>query len=161
MIMKLYEISSEIKQLEDLGLDNELIADTMESLEMSFNDKANNIAMLNANFEGDITAIDEQIKRLQGIKKTVVNRQEQLKEYLRFNMSESGISSIKCPLFSITLRKASKVVQIDDADLIPDDYVKVVTTVTPDKASIAKALKDGIEVAGASLVDGKQSLLIK
>lgn len=159
--MKLYEISNDMKRLEDLNLEPEAIKDTMEGLEMSFNDKANNIAILNGNFSSDITAIDNEIKRLQAMKKTITNRQEQLKEYLRFNMSESGITSIKCDLFNITLRKASKVVQIDNEDDLPDEFVTVKTTISPDKNLIAKALKDGVSVSGASLVDGQQSLIIK
>jgi hypothetical protein len=159
--MKLYEITSEINELSNLDLDPSDIADTLQSMEMEFNDKANNIAILNANMSGDIVAIDEQLKRLNGMKKAIATRQEQLKEYLRYNMQESGISSIKCPLFSITLRKAQQVVTITDAELLPDELVKVVTTVTPDKLEIAKALKAGDSVPGATLSDGKQSLTIK
>ena len=159
--MRLYEVSSEIKKLEDLGMEPEQIKDTMESLEMSFNEKANNIANLNENFNGDILAIDEQIKRLQGMKKTIKNKQDSLKEYLRTNMIASGISSIKCELFSITLRKSSKIVDIYDANSLPDDYVNVSTTISPDKNAISKALKDGAEIDGAKLIDGNQALIIK
>jgi hypothetical protein len=142
-------------------MEPELIADTVESLQISFDEKANNIAMLNANLNGDILAIDEQVKRLQSMKKSIVSKQDALKEYLRYNMAENGITSIKCPVFSVSLRKALKVVDITDIDLIPDEYVNVVTTITPDKKLIAKALKDGVEIKGAKLVDGKQGLTIK
>jgi hypothetical protein len=159
--MKLYEIASEMLELKDLDLEPEQIADTMEGLQMSFNDKAGNIAALNESFSGNIAVIDQQINRLQAMKKTISNRQEQLKEYLRHNMVESGITKIDCPLFKISLRKAVKVVQVDDVNLLPDEYVTVKTVISPDKLAIAKALKDGAEVSGASLVDGKQSLIIK
>lgn len=159
--MKLYEITSDIKRLEATGLTHEEIADTMESLQMSFDEKANNIAMVNANLNGMIAGVDEEIKRLQLMKKSIATQQKGLTDYLKYNMGKSGISKIECPLFKITLSKARKIVEIDDLDLIPDEYVNVVTTVSPDKLAIAKALKNGAEITGASLADGSQSLLIK
>ena len=159
--MKLYEIASDMIALENLDLEPEQVADTMEALQMSFNDKAENIAALNASFSGNIESIDTQIKRLQSMKKTISNRQDQLKEYLRYNMIESGITKIDCPYFKISLRKATKSVQVDDVDSLPDEYVTVKTVISPDKNAIAKALKSGEEVNGASLVDGQQSLIIK
>lgn len=159
--MKLYEIVSDMRALENLDLEPEQVADTMEGLQMALSDKAENIAALNESFTGNIESIDAQIKRLQAMKKTITTRQEQLKEYLRHNMIESGISKIDCPYFKISLRKAAKSVQVDDADLLPDEYVTIKTVISPDKNAIAKALKNGVEVNGASLVDGKQSLIIK
>lgn len=159
--MKLYEITSQINEIANLDLPAESVAETIESFQMDFNEKANNIALVNANMSGDIAAIDGQIKRLQSMKSAIVGRQDQLKEYLRYNMDKSGISKIQCPLFSISLRKPCKVVSIDDVESIPDEYVKVTTSVAPDKALIAKALKAGSLVTGATLVDGKSSLTIK
>ena len=159
--MKLYEITSQINEIANLDLPAESVAETIESFEMDFNEKANNIALVNANMSGDIASIDGQIKRLQSMKSAIVGRQDQLKEYLRYNMDKSGISKIQCPLFSISLRKQLKVVSIDDVESIPDEYVKVTTSVAPDKALIAKALKAGSLVTGATLVDGKSSLTIK
>jgi hypothetical protein len=54
-----------------------------------------------------------------------------------------------------------EVVDVYDADAIPDDYVSVKTTVTPDKNAIKKALKDGHEIAGCKLSTGKSSIRIK
>ena len=159
--MKLYEIVNDMKTLEDLDLEPEQVADTMEGLQMALSDKAENIAALNESFTGNIESIDSQIKRLQAMKRTITTRQDQLKEYLRYNMIESGITKIDCPYFKISLRKSAKSVQVDNVDLLPDQYVTVKIVTSPDKNAIAKALKSGAEVDGASLVDGKQSLIIK
>ena len=72
--MKLYEIANEMLELENLDLEPEQIADTMEGLQMSFNDKAGNIAALNESFSGNIAEIDKQITRLQTMKKSITNR---------------------------------------------------------------------------------------
>ncbi len=82
-------------------------------------------------------------------------------EYLRNNMEASGISKIQCPLFSITLVAGRDSVAISDESAIPDDFLNVKTVISPDKTAIAKALKDGQEVAGASLQRGQSSIRIK
>lgn len=161
--MKLYELPAQIGRLAELAEDNgqEFVADTLESLQMEFEEKARNIVALSACMDSDVEAIDAEIKRLTARKKTIQARQEWVKSYLIDNMEKSGISKISCPLFSITLRKPAKAVLIEDESLLPDDCVSVVTTIKPDKKEIAKKLKEGVDVPGAKLVDGKASLLIK
>ncbi|CAN8142528.1 Siphovirus Gp157 family protein [uncultured Thiomicrorhabdus sp.] len=138
------------------------IKETLDLVEGDFNDKAVNIVKLAKSLDKTLLEpLDEEIKRLQARKKAIKNRQDGLKKYLRMNMAASGIQKIECPLFSITLKKATQKVQITDESKIPDDLIKVTTSITPDKAEIAKRLKAGEEVEGAELVYGDQSLLIK
>jgi hypothetical protein len=165
--MKLYEITEQYAEVQKL-LDQddsesmaEAVSETMGLIEADFEEKAQNIVALAFNVESDISGIDEQIKRLQDRKKAIQNKAESLREYLRYNMDRSGIDKISCPLFTITLSKASKQVEVTDEQALPDDFVRVKTTVSPDKVSIAKALKEGADVPGAVLVDGKRRLTIK
>lgn len=164
--MHLYEIAGQYKSIQELAdSDDEnmmvAIADTMEGIESEFQEKAQAIVSLAFNVEGGIDAIDVQIKRLQDKKRAIQAKSEWLRNYLKTNMEATGINKIQCPLFSITLSKASKVVEITDESELPDDYVKVKTDISPDKAMIAKALKDGLEIPGATLVDGSRRLTIK
>jgi len=76
-------------------------------------------------------------------------------------MEASGIKKIECPLFSISLAKGQEVVSITDENLLPDEYVRVKTEISPNKIALKNALKDGKEVPGAELVTGKTSLRIK
>ena len=75
-------------------------------------------------------------------------------------MDATGTTSIKSPLFSITLAKGRDIVVIDNADSLPDEFVNVKTTVTPDKAAILKALKDG-PLPGAHFEKSLSSIRIK
>ena len=84
-----------------------------------------------------------------------------MREYLRTNMESCGISKITCPLFSITLGKPSKMVLITDEDKIPPDYLNIKTSVSPMKAEILKALKNGESVPGAEMGESKSRLIIK
>lgn len=144
--------------LDDPDVDFDL-TDTLDGLEGDIQDKAENLLAVVSNFGSDINQIDTEIKRLQARKKTLSGHQDRLREYLRYNMEAGGISKITCPLFSITLTKPRPVVQIDDADKIPDDYIKV--TRTPVKTDILRELKAGKEIPGASLGESKPGLMIR
>jgi hypothetical protein len=161
----LYEISTRFRELTKLAEDGdegmaEAIADTLEGIEGEFTEKAEAIVMVATNVTRHVAAIDQQIERLQAKKKAVLNKEESLRSYLKKNMIETGINKIECPLFTITLAKAPKIVEILDEDLLPLEFVNVQTKITPDKVAIKKALKDG-EVEGAALKDGTRRLTIK
>lgn len=170
----LYEMTGEMKELQNLLNDLEdtaehekegsmglAIRDTLESIELEFNDKAVAIVKLSQALDGDTQAIDSEIKRLQGRKKTILNRREELREYLRQNMETTGVKKIECPVFSITLSKGREQVKIEDENQIPDEYMTVKTEIKPDKNAISKALKSGEEIPGASMATGKSSIRVK
>lgn len=162
----LYAITEQFKELAALAenADEDLavaLRDTMEGIEGEFQEKGKAIAMVTLNIDGDLEAIQSQIDRLTERKRIIANRKESLKEYLRTNMEASGITKISHPLFTITCGKGKPIVIIDDEKAIPDDYVNVKVTSAPDKAAIAKAIKDGIEVPGAHTEIGKSSISIK
>ena len=159
----LYELTAGFKELseaEDIPV--EQIQDTLDMIEGDFNDKAVNIVKLVKSLDKTmIDPIDDEIKRLQERKKVIINRQESLREYLRYNMVQSGIKKIECPLFNITLRKGLQKVSIDDESKVPDDLINVKTTITADKKEILKRLKAGEEIPGASMINGEETLMIR
>ena len=162
----LYTIAEQFKELAVLAetADEDLavaLRDTMEGIEGEFQEKGKAIAMITLNIDGDLEAIQSQIDRLTERKRIINNRKESLKEYLRSNMDAAGITKITHPLFTITCGKGKPIVVIDDEKAIPDDFVNVKVTSAPDKAAIAKALKDGKEVPGAHSEIGKSSISIK
>lgn len=162
----LYTIAEQFKELAALAetADEDLdvaLRDTMESIEGEFQEKGKAIAMVTLNIDGDLEAIQSQIDRLTERKRIINNRKESLKEYLRQNMETAGITKITHPLFTITCGKGKPIVVIDDEKALPDDFVNVKVTSAPDKAAIAKALKEGQEVPGAHSEIGKSSISIK
>lgn len=161
----LHEITDKHRDLLKLAESDEdmahAVADTMESIEGEFEEKALSLMAVVDNIGGDIPAIDEMIARLTARKKAIQNKQESMKDYLRMNMEASGISKIKCPLFTITLAKGRDMVQIDNVDEIPADYVDIKTSFVPMKREILAALKAGEQISGASLTKSKTSIRIK
>ena len=163
--MKLYELTEQHKELALLAEtdDNmaEAVENTMEALEGDFNDKAISLITVVNNINTDVTAIQYEIERLTSRKKVMTNRQESMREYLRTNMEEYGISKIQCPLFTITLAKGRDIVQIQDEEKIPTDYLNIKTSVTPMKREILAELKNGNDIPGAILIKSKSSIRIK
>lgn len=162
---QLYEITGRLKEIGTVETDDEdfalAIRDTLEGIEGEFNDKAVSVSHAILNLDSDAEAIDNEIKRLQDRKKVLMNRRDHIREYLRDNMEAAGMTKISCPLFTITLAKGRENVVIDDKDKLPDEYVRVKTSIEPDKAEISRRLKAGEEIEGARLERSKPSVRIK
>ena len=162
--MNLYQISTEYQtafhDMQEMDLDAETISDSLAAIKGEFEDKAINCVKWEKGIEGKIATIDTEIKRLQAMKKTVTHQRDSFREYIRGSMEATGIDKIECDLFTITLRKASQVVEIVDDKIIPAEYKSEVVTVKIDKNVLKRALKDS-DIPGAKLIDGKRGLLIK
>lgn len=161
----LRELSHELSEVRDLALDPdvpaEAIRDTLDGLEGMFNDKAVSIVHVITNGDSDIAALDAEISRLASRKKHIQSAQDRLKDYLRYNMEATGTTKITSPLFTITLAKGRDVVVVDDESALPDEYVRVKTTISPEKAAILSAIKEGVDVPGAHIEKSKSSIRIK
>jgi len=161
----LREISSEMLEVLDLASNSDIpdqaLRDTLDGIEGIFNEKAIRVVHVIANSDSDVSAIDAEIARLKDRKKHIQNAQTRLKDYLRFNMEATDITKIESPLFTITLAKGRDIAVIDNADDLPDEFVRVKTTIDPDKVSILKHLKEGGAVPGAHLEKSKSSVRIK
>ena len=160
----LYKITESLQELAELSEVPDMaqaVADTLEAFEGEFEDKAVSITHYIRNLDSDVEAIDNEVKRLNERKKALKNKQESIKNYLRENMEATGVKKIECPLFSISCVAGRDVVHITDEAALPDDYVEVKSEVKPVKAEILKALKEGVEVPGASITKSKSSIRIK
>lgn len=159
--MKLYEITGQLSDLSSMDMDDEAVKNTLEMVQDDFNSKAIAIIKLSENMDADTSAIDAEIERLKSRKQVIVNRKQQLRDYLLHNMEASGVQKIECPLFTATLRKGAESVEIEDQSKLPDEFVSVEVVTKPDKNAIKAALKAGLEVSGASLKRGATTITIK
>jgi hypothetical protein len=98
--------------------------------------------------ESDISAIDEEIKRLQSLKQSRSKTTELLKNTIKEAMQLYGIEELKTPTLKINFRK-SESVECDGT--VPSEYWNSKTILTVDKVRIKEAIKEGKEVLGAVL----------
>jgi len=158
---KLYELTGNLKELESSDFDEQTLKDTLEAVGGEFNDKAVALLKVIENLNGDTSTIDDEINRLKARKTAIANRQKSMRQYLLFNMQESGINKIQCPLFTASLRKGSERVVIDDELVIPDEYAQIEVVTKIDKNAIKRDLKAGKEIPGARIERGETTILIK
>jgi hypothetical protein len=100
--------------------------------------------------EGNIDLIDLEIKRLQALKKPLVNSIDRLKNNLSQAMQMFDVTELKTPLLKINFRK-SESIEVTDIDLLDADFVKTTITKAADKIAIKEAIKSGENVQGAIL----------
>jgi alpha-N-acetylglucosamine transferase len=107
----------------------------------------------------DITYIDNEIKRLQDLKKTRNKIVELLEKNILDAMQLYEIEKIETPLINISLRKSESVVISVAPEDLPSPLQKI--KIEPiSKTEIKKLLKNGFGFIGVELVE-KQNLQIK
>lgn len=158
---KLYEIANEYAQLCSEDMPADMIADTLDGIEGEFSDKAEQLLAIVKNETALSKALKEESKSLSERAKAAENRAENIKQYIAKSLATMDKTKYTAGIHTITVRKPSQTVHIDNADLLPDSYLEFVTTTKIDKNLIKEKLKLGEEVPGASIQQGKSSLIIK
>jgi uncharacterized small protein (DUF1192 family) len=149
----LFNITAEVLELASALEEGELTPELETALAINQNElqeKAINYGYVVKSLEGDISAIDEEIKRLQALKKAKSNAIDRMKESVSNAMQLYGMEKLTSPTLSLSLRK-SESVDVDLTEALPNDFKITKVTVTPDKIAIKQALKQGENITGATL----------
>lgn len=101
------------------------------------------------NKEAEVAKIDDEIKRLQAMKKREQNDIERLKNNLLNAVKLFG--DYTAGMFKVGTRKSTQV-SIDDELFIPAAYITTKTVESIDKKKIKEAIKAGETVEGASVI---------
>ena len=116
--MKLYEIPHEIEALvnEDTGeiTDIELFTQLQEEQEQ----KLANVALWTKNNDSDVEALKQEARNLLDRAKTIENKNNNLKEFLKHYMISNGIEKIETPRVVVSFRKSSSLIVDDENELI-------------------------------------------
>ena len=161
----LYLLSAEYQQaardMADLELDAQTIADTLESIGGELEHKAQNVALMVRSFEADAAAIKQWAKDATTRASAVQARADSMREYLSRSMQACGIEKIAGPGIALSFR-ASHAVVIDEPALIPEEFMSQPEppVPSPNKAEISAAIKAGFAVPGAHL-ETRKNLQIK
>lgn len=147
--MKLFELTGAFNQVADMlefDSENAAIIDTLESIDLAIEEKADGYAKLIRNQEASSKAFDEEIKRMRERKQAIDNNVKRMKLSLQNAMVEIGKTKFKTDLFSFNIQKNQPSVEIIDESLIPDEFKKV--KIEFDKAAIKKAEEEvpGVEI---------------
>lgn len=124
--MKLYELTSNYRELQLMiedGVDPSSVADTLQAIEESIQDKAQNIALLIKNLEADTEAIKLEEKRLVERRKSVENNCKSLKDYLYQQMTVLEVKRIKGTIVTVGIQKNPVSLDIAEDAVVPPEYM--------------------------------------
>lgn len=158
----LYQLTAEYRaaaeRLQDLELDDQTIADTLEGMAGELTTKATNVACVVRNLESFAEQIKQAEEAMAKRRKALENRAAAVRRYLMDNMQACNITKIESPFFIVAIRDNPPAVVIDDPGQIPCNLYNYpeAPPPTPDKKAIAAALKSGEDVPGAHLERGKR-----
>lgn len=167
--MKLYEIAADYENLLELiemgEIPEEAIADTLESIEAIFEEKADNIACGIKNLLAEIDAIKKEKANLDGRIKAKTKTVERMKAYLSEYLLRVGYSKLETPRNKLSFRKSEKVM-VDDVDAFIEwaatEHDDLLNYPAPEinKTAIKKALAAGETITGAYITES-QNIQIK
>ena len=153
---KLYEINSDIEKLLDedgiIKVDEENVVDVetgevfslterLDALAIEKEEKIESVAIYLDDLNVKTAQIDEKIKYLQSLKKSVTSQVDRLHGYLLYATNNKGLVTKN---ISVKVKKSERVI-IDNETLVPEEFIKTKIETSPDKTAIKKAIKDGAD----------------
>lgn len=156
--MQLYELTEIYLNLKDMDIEEGDLNAALENIDDEIETKADNIAKVLRDFDGDIEALKSEEERLAKKRKAIENRQKQLKEYLQNAMLVLDKRKFKTDLFSFNIQKNAPSLKILDESKIPEDYYKIEKKLN--KNDLKEAVKNGLFEDAAELVQ-TESLRIR
>lgn len=168
--MKLYELSKDYENLilaiENGDIPEEAIADTLESIELLLDEKADNIACWIKQLTAEAEAIKAEEDKLKARRTAKLNRAERLTEYLAECLTNAGRTKIETARNVISFRKNPPSVVFDnEAAFIAwanENCQSLLTYGKPtvNKTAIKTAINEGLELAGVR-IENKLNIQIK
>ena len=158
----LYKLNQDYQELLNMlyqdDVDEQMILDTLESLEGDIEDKADNYAKIIRELEAKRDTRETEAKRLTDSAAILDNRIKYLKQNLFNTMKQTGKTKFTTDLFTFRIQKngGQRALTIDGD--VPTEYTK--TIVENDTDKIRQALKEGKELDFAHLEPQSESLRI-
>lgn len=163
----LYELDSRIQSfidelytsVDEDGCIPENINEQLEALTVERAKKLENIVLYIKNLTALADDIKQEEKNLKARRESIEKKAESLIKYVSDSMLKNGESAMESSRYKLSFRR-SESVEIVDESLIPKKFKAKEIVFKIQKAEIKKALKSGIKVKGAELLE-KQNLQIK
>ncbi|CAM2774129.1 siphovirus Gp157 family protein [Fructilactobacillus fructivorans] len=156
--MNLYKLSGKYNELQNRDdLDEDTVRDTLEAIDDSFNEKANNIAGWIENNDEEINGLDKLIKQRQERKKHLKNLNKNLNAYLTGGMKAKGVKHLNFDDKRLSLRNYRQSVIIPNINEIPEEYITEKVEKKADKKKAYQDLKAGNKIKGMDLQNNERT----
>lgn len=158
----LYELTEEARELQDMieEYPPETFSDTIESLQLMIEDKADSYAAVNQNITNEIAALKAEEERLRARRSALERNQLRLMKAIKEAMNALGKTKIKTEKFTFSVSKNGGLQPIKvDAEKLPDKFKKVI--VEPDNEHIREVINAGETIPGVEVLPRGEHLTIK
>ena len=160
----LYEINQEILDCVDFETGEILDVEKLDALQIEREAKLEGVALWVKDLKAEAEAVKAEADKLNARKKSLENKIDGLKEWLKFALRGEKLNTPRCKVY---YTHNTKVTTADEAGLInflktlkePDRFLKFQEPELK-KNEIKQALKDGYEIPGAKLEE-TEGLVIK
>lgn len=162
----LYNITNNFVELMEKANQGELTEEEYnrlgEELAIQLQQKSSNIIAYSKNIELLINGMKEEEKRIADNRKSLENKLNKFKEYVKENMDKLGITKIETELGTLSISSNPASVEIINEDEIPAEFKQEIITTKIDKTAIKKHFKETGEIpAGTNIITTNTSLRIK
>ena len=161
--MNLFELGQQYQELAGRkDLDPTVLADTLDSIEDTWNGKANNIARWIESLDSDIDWLTKKKRSISDELTYRKNLRQNLMTYLTDAIDERGLKEVHTDDYILRPRNYKQRTVIDDEDKIPTEYrnyEKYQGMFDVKKTDVYKALKAGEQVPGAHLQPNRKVMI--
>lgn len=159
-VFEAFELAAQYRQLAELLAerhdDEQVIADTLESISGPLDEQLENLAKMVRNLEAADSGVQQTIASLEARHASLQRAAERGRKIILDLMQTTRRERVTTALFSLAIKKNPPLVVIDRAAELPPAYLiyHEAPPPTPDKRAIGAALKAGTPVPGAHSEQG-------
>ena len=162
----LYKITNNFVELMEKANNGELTEQEYnqlgEELAMQLQQKSSNIIGYTKNIELMVNAMKEEEKRISENRKSLENKLDKFKQYVKNNMERLGITKMETELGTLSIANNPVSVEILSEEEIPAEFKQEIVTIKIDKTAIKKHFKETGEIpTGTNIITTNTSLRIK
>lgn len=161
--MNLFQLGQQYQKLADReDLDPTVLADTLDSIDDTWTEKANNVAKWIESLDADVEWLAKKKRSISDELTYRKNLRANLMTYLTSAIDDRGLKEVHTDDYILKPRNYKQRTVIDDEDKIPTEYrnyEKYEGMFDVDKAAVYKALKNGEKVPGARLKPNRKVMI--
>lgn len=154
----LYELNGVYETLYNAEIDDDVLNDTLESLEGDYTDKVEGYIKVIKNYEADAEMFSNAEREFKEKKQNARAKIEKLKSTLVNSLKTTNHHKVDTGMFKVSIGK-SKAVKIDDESefIANENNAEYLKPQAPkiDKTAIKNAIKNGLAVEGAEIVENE------
>ena len=127
-------------------------AERWENLGLELREKQENTLLYFRRLELDEETVDSELNRLKALKTQITNKKASIQKLVEYGMDKLELNELNFGSIKAVRKLNPPSVVLDETVQLPAEYTKQTITITPDKTKIKEAIKSGLQVDGARLV---------